>query len=658
MSEQIGTPAAVPARAGTSELPDGPEAGSSAAPKTRDAPTGEPTTPLEPGVGEPEAALPDPVSQEAETLLDQADGGSRARPANGGDKPRALPDHAGGEPEEVPDHAGAESATLPDPVSDEPATLFDPVSDEAATLPDPLGREPATLPNPVSDEPATRGVSGRPDRLPAEFMDGPDSVEREDPPKTDAEDTKADTPQPSITDAAPALEPGTVDDPEDEDVALPAAEDDEEDEDGTLGDGAFLVREKIVLPRLTVTWPPGLAPHLPHAGLDPARLVEEAGSLWDAVADAVAARGPGCLWPEGLRWSPDFGWQLALTPGYRWDGGFTDRSTDDPIMLASAWRRDLRAIALTLAHAAAGRRPVDAADARRLADLDAGHLPAGLDALVQALLRGTPRPGDLRPARRVTATLARPAGGRLAAQCFLESATGSRKSRGRGLLDNEDAALTRVTGRTARLAIFDGTTDDGSGSGFAAAHAAVRAVAASWDRGADDPVRVLADAEAAVCDGTTGASTAVVARAVDGRVRLAALGDSAAWLVRPDPDGLDFVAWRLTPSHTVYAEKCRAGAADAWGHAEITRYLGGAGDDPFVTEFDVAAGDLLLLATDGVTAEDREEWFGDALCRLARDRAQAQRPLAAGLAADLIGRAEALGGWDNATALVTRFDEA
>jgi serine/threonine protein phosphatase PrpC len=215
-----------------------------------------------------------------------------------------------------------------------------------------------------------------------------------------------------------------------------------------------------------------------------------------------------------------------------------------------------------------------------------------------------------------------------------------------------------VVGRTVRLAVFDGTTDDGSGSGYAAARSAVQAVNEAWNRDLDDPAAVLARAEKAVCAGAAGASTAVVARAVDGQVYLASLGDSAAWLVRPDPGGRDFVAWRLTPSHTVFAEKSRAGVTDAWDESVITRFLGGAGDDPFRTEFGVAAGDLLVLATDGATAQERDEWFGDVLCRLARERVAAQRPLAAGLAADLISRAEALGGWDNATALVTQFDEA
>jgi serine/threonine protein phosphatase PrpC len=183
---------------------------------------------------------------------------------------------------------------------------------------------------------------------------------------------------------------------------------------------------------------------------------------------------------------------------------------------------------------------------------------------------------------------------------------------------------------------------------------------------------VVDAAEQALADaGAKGCTTAILAKVTpDGRGRLASLGDSTAWLLRPHSDqprpgqrlfasgtGAGwFAAWRLTPAHTVYAARLRADAAAAGGYSEITGFLGGAAGQPFLADFVVRPGDVLVLATDGATVERRGEWFGAALRDLAAARSPEHGPIGAGLASDLVRRAEDLGGWDNATALVVEFD--
>jgi serine/threonine protein phosphatase PrpC len=539
----------------------------------------------------------------------------------------------------------------------------------AASMPHPSGGSVADLPGTVADAADDVELLSKNDAPAGAEEAGTLNVE------TTYEDTADPVPGGAVpVPAADGGEAGNSEEDEDEDdIVLPTAEEPEPGFEPAADHGSVLTPDSVVqstsvVPRLRLEWPAGFAPELVDAVADPAgldlrRLVVEANGLWDVLCAAVTEWGPGCLAPEGVHWSRRTGWQLALTPAYDSSGTLYNRGvagTTDGAPLVSAWRQDLQAVAVALVHAASGRRPLDLADARRLVDLGAGDLPVGLDAVVHVLLAGSGRPGDVAQLRRVHQALSCPPSPRVAARCFLETAVGSRKAHGNAHRDNEDAAHSeRASNGTVRLAVFDGTTGDGSGSGYVAARAAREAAGAAWQAEVDEPAVVLAEAEAAVTAATKdGSTTAVVARVgPDGCGKIAALGDSAAWLMRRVGGGTDFVAWRLTPAHTAFAEQHRGGVTDSWGHSEITRYLGGRADDPFVGEFTVTPGDLLLLATDGATAEDRDEWFGGVLCRLARARVSAARPLAAGLAADLVTRAESLGGWDNATALVAEFTE-
>lgn len=415
----------------------------------------------------------------------------------------------------------------------------------------------------------------------------------------------------------------------------------------------------VVLPTVKVLWPAGVLP--PVAAIDRAELPRLLANL-DALAAVLQQLADsddlGCLTPAGVRWCAHDGWQLLLTPPYGVDGEvWTAPLRFNEQSRAAAWQRDLHAVAISLVEAAFGRRPESPQEARRLADVSAGELPHGFDAVVNLLLRDKVRPGDAEPLRALATALGRRSDGPLTARCYLETGVGSAKAKGRSTLDNEDAAGGEVTDDgDVRLAVFDGTTGDGDGSGRIAAQAALDSVLADWRRGTGSPRTALSRAEAAVTRATTGCTTAVVA-AVDakGSARLASVGDSAAWLVRPT-GRRGFHAWRLTPVHTTYADGLRAGAEQRGGFSDLTRYLGGAAGSPFASEFTVCADDLLVLATDGATAEERNEWFGDLLCGLSATYAgEDSRARGAALAADLVGRAERAGGFDNATVLIADF---
>ena len=156
-------------------------------------------------------------------------------------------------------------------------------------------------------------------------------------------------------------------------------------------------------------------------------------------------------------------------------------------------------------------------------------------------------------------------------------------------------------------------------------------------------------------DGRDGGAAAVFARLeTDGRCRLASVGDSAAWLLRPHTADrtAPFAAWRLTPVHTERAERRRRDDQPAGRGSALTRFLGGGALHPFTLDFRMSPGDLLVLVSDGAAEPGAdEEWFGAVLTRLAAARAAAGRPVAPGLVADLVIRGETLGGHDNATVL-------
>ena len=418
----------------------------------------------------------------------------------------------------------------------------------------------------------------------------------------------------------------------------------------------------IAVPELEVTWPAGLAPSLVDAvGRDkgPARdrLVTELPALWGLVAQAAEQVGLGCLTDGSVRWAGDC-WQLAPFPR-SWRG--------DPVLAGSwnaadlhfrktAWLQDRQALAGALVDAVTARRPVDVADALALMDEAAGEVAEGLDAVLHLLLGQDLAPGDVGPLYALHGVLARASDGLVAYRCFRETLVGSAKATGQ-VEDNEDLALWRGDQRgSVALALLDGITGDRDGSGHAAARVAMRAAHELWTRGETEPLAVLREAEERVMkNGRDGGAAAVFARLeTDGQCQLASLGDSAAWLLRPHVADrpASFAAWRLTPLHTERAERRRHDDNPLGGGSALTRFLGGGALHPFTLNFRMSPGDLLVLVSDGAAEPGPDkEWFGTVLTRLAAARAAAGRPVAPGLAADLVIRGESLGGHDNATVL-------
>jgi serine/threonine protein phosphatase PrpC len=224
--------------------------------------------------------------------------------------------------------------------------------------------------------------------------------------------------------------------------------------------------------------------------------------------------------------------------------------------------------------------------------------------------------------------------------------------------DNEDLARWTVTEDGAvHAALLDGITGEGDGSGRAAAVAAINAARACWREARFEPRLVLRAADDAVQAraGDGGAAAVFATLPPRGRAELASVGDSAAWLVRPhEPERPErYSAWRLTPAHTDHAERLRRDPRASGGRSVLTRHLGGAAARPFTIRFHIAPGDLVVLVSDGAAENGTNgEWFGAELARLAEARSAKNRPLGPGLAADLVIRAEQMGGHDNATAIV------
>lgn len=458
---------------------------------------------------------------------------------------------------------------------------------------------------------------------------------------------------------------------------------------------------RLALPRLSVAWPDELAPVLRESvqdrhTLDSGKLCAELPFLWRAVDAALERVGPGCLVPESIRYDPYEGWQVAALPRYGPDGGLQLRDGVEP---ARPRARDRSALVQALVDAVAERPSADQADALALLDVLAGTFPLGLDAVCRRLLL------DVELRRGVGAGMAplhealerRPAG-QVSAVCYRESAVGSRKAKGDPETDNEDVATAvRAKDGTLRMAVLDGVTGDGDGSGGRAARAALERLLALWPRGeptgqntdgsagqrTDDtappygpagdhprqgslglPRRLVAELDGAAA--RTGGSAAAVLVAVepDGSAEVVSVGDAEAWVIRPlrpdavRPRELPYSAWKLTPVHTGYAERLR-GSSQAHGDtSSLTSALGDGSPRWAHRAFSVAPGDLVLLASDGATVAERGRWFGDVLAGMAADLDASGRPSAPALAAALTGRAEALGGWDNATAVVCAVDEA
>ncbi|MFE0510332.1 SpoIIE family protein phosphatase [Streptomyces sp. NPDC058964] len=424
----------------------------------------------------------------------------------------------------------------------------------------------------------------------------------------------------------------------------------------------------VAVPEITVRWNQELAPVLreavvEHGSLEPGGLLAELPALWRTVDAALERVGPGCLVTESVRHDSYEGWQVAALPRYDLEGGFGPHGRRDVVPPP----RDRRALVQALVDAVAERPCLDLRDALGMLEVFAGTYPPGLDAVCHRLLAHDLRQGLAVGMAPLHEALERRAPGRISATCYQESAVGSRKAKGDPAMDNEDSAgALRGASGTMRCAVFDGVTGAGDGSGALASRAALEQSVRRWRMDEDLPPQQLVDElDAAIGRATPQGSSAAVLATVrpDGTASLVSAGDTEAWLVRPlrhpaSSRELPYAAWKLTPAHTGYAERLRI-TPDAEGEeSALVNYLGNGPGRWTHTTVALAPGDLLLLASDGATEAERDRWFGTVLTDLAAQLDASGRPPAPALAAALVQRAEALGGWDNATALVCAIGEA
>src|SRR5579864_4475447 len=225
--------------------------------------------------------------------------------------------------------------------------------------------------------------------------------------------------------------------------------------------------------------------------------------------------------------------------------------------------------------------------------------------------------------------------------------------------ENQDAwavlPLDPRPGCALLLADGMGGHADGAIAAYLAVHGAGTVL-----RSSGEPHRALADAVAeaneaiarhrALRGGTVTGTTLVAAVVGGGRASVANVGDSRAYLLRGD------TLVQLTVDHSWVAEQVRAGqlapaAVASHPHRSLlTRALTG---DPvevdlFTTE--VAAGDVVLLCSDGLWDVLADDHVRDLLL-------DAARPLDA-LGADLCEAALAAGATDNVTAILCRVSAA
>ncbi|WP_159033124.1 SpoIIE family protein phosphatase [Streptomyces fodineus] len=471
-----------------------------------------------------------------------------------------------------------------------------------------------------------------------------------------------------------AMESPLSETPADEDTAAPqngATEAQEAESEGNAPEFTT-----VAVPEIVVRWNQELAPTLrdgivEHGSLDRAELLDELPALWATVDAALARVGPGTLVTESVRHDSYEGWQVAALPRYDLDGGIEPRDRRD----GAPQPRDRRALVQALVDAVAERPCLDLRDALNMLDVFAGIFPSGLDAICRRLLGHDLRHGLAAGMAPLHDALERRAAGCVSATCYRETAVGSRKAKGDPATDNEDAAgALRGPSGTVRCAVFDGVTGDGDGSGGKASRAALEQATRRWLMDEDlPPGELVAELDAAVGRATEGSAAAVLATVrPDGTASVVSVGDAEAWLVRPlrtsqrgdEPhrpvQGTEppYAAWKLTPAHTGYAELLRVNP-DAEGEgSSLVNFLGGGPGRWTHSTIALAPGDLLLLASDGATQPERERWFGAVLAELAAKLDASGRPPAPALAAALVQRAEALGGWDNATALVCAIGEA
>lgn len=430
--------------------------------------------------------------------------------------------------------------------------------------------------------------------------------------------------------------------------------------------------EAVAVPEIVVRWNQELAPTLResvlrYGSLERTELLAALPALWRQVDFALERVGPGCLATESVRHDAYEGWQVAALPRYDFDGGIQPRDRRD----VTPPPRDRRVLVQALVDAVAERPCLDLRDALRMLDVFAGTFPPGLDAVCHRLLGHELRQGVTAGMAPLHEALGRRAMARISATCYRESAVGSRKAKGDPHTDNEDAAgALRGASGSVRCAVFDGVTGDGDGSGATASRAALDQAERGWRTDEDRPPQQLVDElDAAVGRATdTGSAAAVLATVhPDGTAALVSVGDAEAWLVRPlrsaGQDGrtgrdVPYAAWKLTPAHTGYAEQLRVTPHAEGEGSALVNFLGNGPGHWSSSTVELAPGDLLLLASDGATEPERDRWFGAVLAELAAQLEASGRPVAPALAAALVQRAEALGGWDNATAVVCAIGEA
>ncbi len=160
---------------------------------------------------------------------------------------------------------------------------------------------------------------------------------------------------------------------------------------------------------------------------------------------------------------------------------------------------------------------------------------------------------------------------------------------------------------------------------------------------ANDAILEYADAH----KNTSGMGTTLVAaRFADGNVSIANVGDSRIYLLR------DGELHQLTEDHSLVMEQVRRGmltleqAKQSSAQNIITRALGT--DDttlPDLGEFPAQAGDILLLATDGVLRHVEDKVIRDILMQITSLKAAC---------ATLIDAANEGGGDDNSTCILAR----
>ncbi len=234
-------------------------------------------------------------------------------------------------------------------------------------------------------------------------------------------------------------------------------------------------------------------------------------------------------------------------------------------------------------------------------------------------------------------------------------AAGSATDVGRVREHNEDNLVVRAP----LFAVADGM--GGQRAGEVASRTAVSVIDAWLDaaRPTDGPglERLLQAANEAIWSAATadpelrGMATTCTVLAADGSAAiLAHVGDSRAYLYR------DGTLRQLTSDHSVVAELVRSGLLDparAGSHPQrnlVVRALGaGPSLEVDLTDIDIAAGDRLLLCTDGLT-----NLVGDAV--IAGVLSRVHGPAVA--AASLVALANEQGGDDNVTVIVVDIEGA